>query len=152
MRAWRTNEAKRAPGGGFSIGSRDAKEAHFRPSASANVRADARKQSEQRGRCRRSPGAFADAAAKGVAMTYEDVLLLIAADEGQGIATYAKRAGVSKTVMSHWINELSDRARHHKTPGLVAWQPHPLKEREAQVFLTPLGVLAAEQLQGRRRP
>jgi hypothetical protein len=68
-------------------------------------------QSEQRGRCRRSPGAFADAAAKGVAMTYEDVLLLIAADEGQGIAAYAKRAGVvSKTVMSHWINELSDRA------------------------------------------
>jgi hypothetical protein len=72
-------------------------------------------------------------------MTYEDVLLLIAADEGQGIATYAKRAGVSKTVMSHWINELSDRARHRKTPGLLAWQPHPLKEREAQVFLTPLG-------------
>ena len=152
MRAWRTNEAKRAPGGGFSIGSRDAKEAHFRLSASANVRADARRQSEQRRRCRRSPGAFADAAAKGVAMTYEDVLLLIAADEGQGITTYAKRAGVSKTVMSHWINELSDRARHRKTPGLVAWQPHPLKEREAQVFLTPLGVLAAEQLQGRRRP
>jgi hypothetical protein len=68
-------------------------------------------------------------------MTYEDVLLLIAADEGQGIATYAKRAGVvSKTVISHWINELSDRARHRKTPELVAWQPHPLKEREAQVF------------------
>jgi hypothetical protein len=54
--------------------------------------------------------------------------------------------------MSHWINELSDRARHRKTPGLLAWQPHPLKEREAQVFLTPLGVLAVEQLQGRRRP
>ena len=33
LHAWRTNEAKRAPGGGFSIGSRDAKEAHFRPSA-----------------------------------------------------------------------------------------------------------------------
>jgi hypothetical protein len=48
----------------------------------------------------------------------------------------------------HWINELSDRARHRKTPGLLAWQPHPLKKREAQVFLTPLGVLAVEQSQG----
>jgi hypothetical protein len=79
-----------------------------------------------------------------------DALLLLAADEGQNLNAYARMASVSKSVMASYFMELSDRARHRKPLGLVAWTPHPLEPRTSQVFLTPLGMLAVKRLQEQR--
>ena len=79
-----------------------------------------------------------------------DALLLLAADEGQSLNAYARVAGVSNGVMASYFMELSDRARHCKPLGLVAWRPHPLEPRTSQVFLTPLGMLAVKRLQEQR--
>jgi DNA-binding MarR family transcriptional regulator len=87
---------------------------------------------------------------EGLDPSLADALLLLAADEGQDLNAYARRAGVSNAVMANYLTELSDRARYCEPPGLVIWQPHPLEPRTSQVFLTPKGVLAVKRLQEER--
>jgi hypothetical protein len=63
---------------------------------------------------------------EGLDPSLADALLLLAADEGQDLNAYARRAGVSNAVMANYLTELSDRARYCEPPGLVIWQPHSL--------------------------
>ena len=83
--------------------------------------------------------------------------LLVAMEEGEGVTEYARRAGVSQSVMTRHLLDLGDFNRRHEPGlGLIVQLPDPLNRRKHQTFLTPKGAALAAQvyraLAGRKKP
>lgn len=73
--------------------------------------------------------------------------LLVAMDEGQSVQYYCDRAGVSKSVGSRHIMDLSVQTRHMEPGlGLLVARPHPMELRRHEVFLTPKGLAMARKI------
>jgi hypothetical protein len=79
-------------------------------------------------------------------LQYVHTFCVVALDEGRSVAHYARRAGVSASVMSRHLLDLG-RTNRHGTPGfgLVTCRNHPGNQREKQFVLTDEG----EALYGR---
>lgn len=80
------------------------------------------------------------------------MFLHVAMDEGHDVGEYALRAGVSKSVMTRYILDLSNHMRSGEEGlGLLERRPDPTELRRHQVFLTRHGhALAHEILQAWR--
>jgi DNA-binding MarR family transcriptional regulator len=67
--------------------------------------------------------------------------MLIALDEGKSIGEYARKAGVTPSVMSRHILDLSDSTRRINDRGmeLVVTKLNPENRREHVVYLTEKG-------------
>jgi hypothetical protein len=78
---------------------------------------------------------------------YIKTFLLVAMDEGHGVGEYARRAGVSKSVMSRHILDLGMRLRTGE-PGLdlLMTRPNPMELRRHEVFLTAAGRTLAHRI------
>jgi DNA-binding MarR family transcriptional regulator len=73
-------------------------------------------------------------------LQYLTAFLLVARDEGQSVSEYARRAGVSVSVMSRHLLDIGDRTRHDEEGfGLVTFQPRPHNLREHEYVLTNKG-------------
>lgn len=73
-------------------------------------------------------------------LQYVTTLLLVATGEGKSVNEYARRAGVSKSVMSRHILDLSIRLRSGEDGlGLLVSKPSPESLRQHEVYLTPRG-------------
>lgn len=73
--------------------------------------------------------------------------LLVATDEGQSVKEYARRASVSKSVMSRHLLDIGERNRYmEKGHELVEFRINPTDMREHQVFLTDKGKRLAHEL------
>jgi hypothetical protein len=67
-------------------------------------------------------------------------LLLVATDEGKSVIHYARKCGVSQSVMSRQLLELSTSVRHGEPGfGLVEKRTASRSLREQEVYLTPAG-------------
>lgn len=66
--------------------------------------------------------------------------LLVAEEEGLSVSDYAKRAGVSKSVMSRHLLDIGDRDREMGDGfGLVTSRPNPMELRKHEYMLTDKG-------------
>lgn len=73
--------------------------------------------------------------------------LLVAMEEGEGVTEYARRAGVSQSVMTRHLLDLGEFNRRHEPGlGLVFSRPNPLNRRKHQVFLTSKGRTLTAQI------
>ncbi len=73
-------------------------------------------------------------------LQYVRTFLLVALDEGKGVAEYAAKAGVSVSVMSRHLLDIGERNRHmEKGFGLITYRPNPTELRKHEVFLTDTG-------------
>jgi DNA-binding MarR family transcriptional regulator len=73
-------------------------------------------------------------------LQYVFAFLLVAEEEGLGVVDYAKRAGVSISVMSRHLLDIGERNRHmEKGFGLVAFRSNPMELRRHEYFLTDKG-------------
>lgn len=73
--------------------------------------------------------------------------LLVAMEEGEGVTEYARRAGVSQSVMTRHLLDLGDFNRRHEPGlGLIVQRPDPLNRRKHQTFLTDKGAALAAQV------
>jgi DNA-binding MarR family transcriptional regulator len=80
-------------------------------------------------------------------MQYVIAFLLVALDEGQGTTEYARRAGVSASVMSRHLLDIGDRNRHMEEGfGLVTQRQDPLNLSKHQHMLTDKGRAIAQQI------
>jgi DNA-binding MarR family transcriptional regulator len=80
-------------------------------------------------------------------LQYVVAFLLVAMEEGLGIGDYAKRAGVSMSVMSRHILDIGDRNRHMEEGfGLVTSKQSPMELRKNEVYLTPKGRTLMHQI------
>jgi hypothetical protein len=74
-------------------------------------------------------------------------LLLVALDEGKGVAHYSRAADVNRAVMSRFLHCIGDKKRRDDIPGLglVKVKIDPVRADRRQVFLTEEGhsVIAA---------
>lgn len=102
---------------------------------------------------RRAMGAFMDAIEgfrkirPTMPLQYVYTFLLVAYEESLGVTEYAKRAGVSQSVMSRHLLDIGDRNRYMTEGfGLVTQRPDPLELRKHQVILTDLGRALAHQI------
>jgi hypothetical protein len=68
-------------------------------------------------------------------------LLLVALDEGKGIAHYSRAANVSRMTMSRYLHCIGDKKRRDDIPGLglVEVKIDPIRADRRQVFLTEEG-------------
>lgn len=80
-------------------------------------------------------------------LRYAHSFLMVAGEEGLGVNEYAKKAGVSASVMSRHLLDIGDRDRNMK-PGfkLVFKVQDPFELRKYRVYLTPLGRQLAERI------
>ena len=66
--------------------------------------------------------------------------LLVAEEEGLSVNEYAKRAGVSKSVMSRHLLDIGDRTRQMEEGfGLVTARANPMELRKLEYMLTDKG-------------
>lgn len=66
--------------------------------------------------------------------------LLVAEEEGLGVGDYAKRAGVSMSVMSRHLLDVGERDRKGgKGFGLVTYRSNPMELRKHEYMLTDKG-------------
>ena len=73
-------------------------------------------------------------------LQYVMAFLLVAEEEGLGVIDYAKRAGVSVSVMSRHLLDIGDRNRHMAEGfGLVTHRANPMELRKHEYFLTEKG-------------
>jgi hypothetical protein len=80
-------------------------------------------------------------------MQYIVAFLLVAMEEGHGTSEYARRAGVSQSVMSRHLLDIGDRNRHMQEGfGLVTQRQDPLNLSRHQNMLTPKGRAIAHQI------
>jgi DNA-binding MarR family transcriptional regulator len=64
----------------------------------------------------------------------------VAEEEGLGVIDYAKRAGVSTSVMSRHLLDIGERDRYMEDGfGLVTYRPNPRELRKHEYFLTDRG-------------
>jgi hypothetical protein len=68
-------------------------------------------------------------------------LLLVALDEGKGVAHYSRAADVNRAVMSRFLHCIGDKKRRDDIPGLglVKVKIDPVRADRRQVFLTEEG-------------
>jgi hypothetical protein len=68
-------------------------------------------------------------------------LLLVALDEGKGVAHYSRAAKVHRTIMSRYLHCIGDKKRRDDKPGLglVEVKIDPVRADRRQVFLTEKG-------------
>lgn len=84
---------------------------------------------------------------------YVRTYLMVACDEGQGVTEYAKRAGVSQSVMTRHLLDIGERNRRKEEGfGLVYQKPDPMDLRFHRVFLTDDGHALFHQLMRAMRP
>jgi DNA-binding MarR family transcriptional regulator len=80
-------------------------------------------------------------------LQYVVAYLLVCLEEGEGTLEYARRAGVSASVMSRHLLDIGDRNRHMKEGfGLVTQRQDPLNLSRHQQMLTPRGRGIAHQI------
>jgi len=73
-------------------------------------------------------------------MQYVRAFYLVASDEGLGVGEYARRAGVSISVMSRHLLDIGERNRYMEPGfGLVSFRPDPMNYSKHQIFLTDKG-------------
>ena len=73
-------------------------------------------------------------------LQYVHAFFLVALEPGLSVSEYAKRSGVSLSVMSRHLLDIGDRNRHMKEGfGLVTSRPNPLELRKNEIYLTPKG-------------
>jgi DNA-binding MarR family transcriptional regulator len=80
-------------------------------------------------------------------MRYMHSFLLVMEEEGLGVSEYAKKAGVSNSVMSRHLLDIGDRDRHGN-PGLqlVTAGRDPVELRRVRVTLTDKGRVYARRI------
>jgi DNA-binding MarR family transcriptional regulator len=80
-------------------------------------------------------------------LQYVIAYLLVALEEGEGTTEYARRAGVSQSVMSRHLLDIGDRNRHMEEGfGLVTQRQDPLNLSKHQNMLTNKGKAIAHQI------
>jgi DNA-binding MarR family transcriptional regulator len=80
-------------------------------------------------------------------LQYVVAFLLVAEEEGLGVGDYARRAGVSMTVMSRHLLDIGERNRHmEKGFGLVTYRANPMELRKHEYVLTDKGRAIVHQL------
>jgi len=73
-------------------------------------------------------------------LQYVTAFILVAMEEGLSVSEYARRAGVSNSVMSRHLLDIGDRSRHMEEGlGLVTFRPRPENLREHEYTLTNKG-------------
>jgi DNA-binding MarR family transcriptional regulator len=73
-------------------------------------------------------------------LQYVVAFLLVAEEEGLSVNEYAKRAGVSVSVMSRHLLDIGERNRSMKPGfGLVTYRANPLELRKHEYMLTDEG-------------
>ena len=73
-------------------------------------------------------------------LQYVTAFLLVAQEEGLGVGDYAKRAGVSMTVMSRHLLDIGERNRSMTEGfGLVTYRANPMELRKHEYKLTERG-------------
>jgi hypothetical protein len=73
-------------------------------------------------------------------LQYVTSFLRVAEEEGLGVNDYAKRAGVSISVMSRHLLDIGERNRKMKPGfGLVTYRANPMELRKHEYMLTPKG-------------
>ena len=71
---------------------------------------------------------------------YIRAFLLVAEKEGLGVVDYARRAGVSMSVMSRHLLDIGERNRYMEEGfGLVTHRRKPMELRKHEYFLTDKG-------------
>lgn len=80
-------------------------------------------------------------------MQYVKSFFLVAEEEGLGVGDYAKRAGVSVSVMSRHLLDIGDRNRNMDEGfGLVTYRPNPFELRKHEYMLTDKGYAILHQV------
>jgi hypothetical protein len=75
-----------------------------------------------------------------VPVAWIKTLLLVALDEGKGVAHYSRSAKVHRAVMSQYLHCISDKRQTAKSGlGLVKVKIDPVRADRRQVFLTKEG-------------
>src|SRR5690242_13325755 len=73
-------------------------------------------------------------------LQYVVAFLLVAMEEGLGVSDYAKRAGVSMSVMSRHLLDIGERNRHMEEGfGLIESRQNPMELRKNEIYLTTKG-------------
>jgi DNA-binding MarR family transcriptional regulator len=73
-------------------------------------------------------------------LQYVVAFLLVAEEEGLSVNDYAKRAGVSVSVMSRHLLDIAERNRNMKPGfGLVAYRASPMELRKHEYWVTDKG-------------
>src|SRR5579872_2063557 len=71
---------------------------------------------------------------------YIKAFLLVAEEQGLGVGDYAKRAGVSVSVMSRHLLDIGERDRNMEDGlGLVTYRSNPMELRKHEYYLTDKG-------------
>jgi hypothetical protein len=83
-----------------------------------------------------------------IPLPFVTALLVVALDEGKGVADYAKTLGLHRTKMARYFRDIGHQARDGGPGlGLVAVNPHPSKPFPyRQVVLTEKGRAMADQM------
>jgi DNA-binding MarR family transcriptional regulator len=80
-------------------------------------------------------------------LQYVTAFLQVAGEEGLGVTEYAKRAGVSVTVMSRHLLDIGDRNRNMERGfGLVEYRANPLELRKHEYKLSDKGRLLLRKI------
>ncbi|MHB8392432.1 MAG: hypothetical protein ACYDBH_23100 [Acidobacteriaceae bacterium] len=80
-------------------------------------------------------------------LQYVTALLLVAEEEGLGVNDYARRAGVSVSVMSRHLLDIGERNRNMTAGfGLVTYRSNPLELRKHEYMLTDKGRAMLHQI------
>lgn len=81
-------------------------------------------------------------------LQYVMAFLLVAEEEGLGVGDYAKRAGVSVSVMSRHLLDIGERNRDMEPGfGLVMYRNNPMELRKHEYFLTDKGRAVLHKIQ-----
>lgn len=80
-------------------------------------------------------------------LQYVTAFLLVAEEEGLGVGDYAKRAGVSVSVMSRHLLDIGERNRNMTEGfGLVTYRSNPMELRKHEYMLTDKGRAILHQI------
>jgi len=80
-------------------------------------------------------------------LQYVTAFLLVTEEEGLGVGDYAKRAGVSVSVMSRHLLDIGERNRKMEAGfGLVTYRANPLELRKHEYMLTDKGRALLHQI------
>lgn len=80
-------------------------------------------------------------------LQYAVTLLMVARDEGKSVTEYARKLGVSNSVMSRHLLDIGERNRHMTEGfGLVTYRQNPINTREHEYYLTPKGYAMVQRI------
>jgi hypothetical protein len=76
-----------------------------------------------------------------IPVAWIETLLLVALDEGKGVAHYSRAANIPRMVMSRYLHCIGDKKRRDDNPGLglVEVKIDPVRADRRQIFLTEEG-------------